>query len=733
MLSQTQALHRSNTKKAVTFLKTMFPGKRVNVTVIDPDTKVVTAITRHVDSEDIPNFIEQNNGKGNIYYSVNTPADDAPDNKLKKEHIKEINAVWIDADPVKCPKGADAKEHFAQERKRLYKFAEELARSDNPPTVITDSGGGIQAFWMLDKPVPVTDKTMHEYEALSRGLSEQYGTDNVQNIDRIMRIPYTWNMPTDKKKNQGRKKALARYKKTGNPYTPDQLHGFIKPSYAVDTGADSSHIELNGLGLTSDVNIDAIPDTLKDKIIHGVPDDDDRSKAFYHVICVLQNMRFSVDSIYSLLAAYPNGIAKKYAQRKDLRAQVEKCFSKAIAANAISNDFSQIKEKLISSSSFISVGEATWQDSGVPLYKYFMNRETVAVMYGPSNSGKSFLVLDYALHLATGLDWAGYKCKKKMAVLYICAESGSSFGKRVVAARRKLGLSENVPLHEIPFAYYTARLDLLNNKEHLKKIEQLIDELEKVSGFKCGLVVIDTLSAAFGGGNENSEDMTKFVNNMADIKFSKKVTPLIIHHEGKNKNAEARGHSSLKCNIDTEIKVSSIDDNKGTFQSTKQRDDEKGKPSKFCRQVVPLGQDDDGDNVTSCAVYYNTDDFIDSHFDDTDEFDGNHRAALLTVQAFQEPEFLQWCLGKKNKDIRELMIKHWLLIIKNSNKTLSLQQLLKAPLRFNYNNKSGQFQKCFDKVKHLFDNPKLSLKQWIEQNLVNISQALLDQKEQEAI
>lgn len=606
-----------------------------------------------------------------------------------------------------------------------------------PDYVYETSAGRFQAACLFKTPLSMIEAKNVGIRLKSFSCCD-HGT---RDMSHIWRLPGTKNYPNQKKLNEGRSpepQTVNVVKSWNGTLTcPDALLNRLPK-------IDEPVIEAkNNSLISSEINVDDLPEDLRDKIVDGA-EQGRRSDVFYHVICVLQRMSFSTEAIYSLLASYPNGISQKYALRGDLKKQVEKCFVKAANAflddmlslsseetNKISSQKNILKQELISSSSLISLGQATWKDSGVPLHKNFMNRETMAVLFGPSNCGKSFLALDYALHLAAGLDWASYKCKEKMAVLYVCAESGSSFGKRAVAARRKLGLAENVPLSEIPFAYYTARLDLLNNKKHSDKIEQLIDELEKESGFKCGLVVIDTLSASFGGGNENSEDMTKFVNNMADIKFSKKATVLIIHHEGKNRNADARGHSSLKCNIDTEIRV--IPDqnmsNKGVFTSTKQKDDETGKPRKFGLRVVELGHDEDGDLVTTCSAFFETDDFVDFHFDD---LKGNNELVFLTSQKFQEPEFLDWCLGKKTKDVRELMIKYWLLILKKPSKTLSLGQLLKDSFKFEYGNKSGQFQKCFNNIRSRLGNPEISLDQWINENLVNISQALPNQKGQAA-
>ncbi len=187
----------------------------INIVAIDPNSLNVSGITRPVGDESVFKFIERNNGKRNLYFMVNTPADGAPDDKLKKEQVAFINAVWIDADPEK-------NKSFEDERVRLMLFADRLATSDHPPTYIVDSGGGFQAFWVLEDPVPAHEDTVKLFEGYSRGLADQHGTDRVHNIDRIMRIPCTWNIPTKKKLEQGRTMTLSTIKhavsKTGVRY-----------------------------------------------------------------------------------------------------------------------------------------------------------------------------------------------------------------------------------------------------------------------------------------------------------------------------------------------------------------------------------------------------------------------------------------------------------------------------------------------------------------------------------
>ena len=76
---------------------------------------------------------------------------------------------------------------------------------------------------------------------------------------------------------------------------------------------------------------------------------------------------------------------------------------------------------------------------------------------------------------------------------------------------------------------------------------------------------------------------------------------MIIHHSGKDKNKGARGHSSLRAAVDTEIEIK-VDGQIRTARCRKQRDLENGKAIAFALQRVELGLDDECDLITSCVV-----------------------------------------------------------------------------------------------------------------------------------
>jgi hypothetical protein len=80
---------------------------------------------------------------------------------------------------------------------------------------------------------------------------------------------------------------------------------------------------------------------------------------------------------------------------------------------------------------------------------------------------------------------------------------------------------------------------------------------------------------------------------------------LIVHHAGKDRGKGARGHSSLKGAVDTEIEVT-YDKTTGvrTANVTKQRDGSDDVQVYYLLRTVDLGPDPDNPNaqITSCVV-----------------------------------------------------------------------------------------------------------------------------------
>ena len=226
-----------------------------------------------------------------------------------------------------------------------------------------------------------------------------------------------------------------------------------------------------------------------------------------------------------------------------------------------------------------------------------------AVVYGDSNAGKTFWVTDLALHVATGRVWNGRRVDQG-GVVYCAMEGGNGFRNRV-SAWRQGHVTPRVTCDAVtPFAAIPASLNLLDPEADTPRLIETIQAAAKRMGRPVKLLVVDTLSRAMAGGNENaSDDMGALVRSMDAIRAATGACVLFVHHSGKDAAKGARGHSLLRAAVDTEIEVRT-DEASGsrTASVVKQRELTKGAAFGFRLDVHVLGQNQHGEDVTTCTV-----------------------------------------------------------------------------------------------------------------------------------
>lgn len=225
------------------------------------------------------------------------------------------------------------------------------------------------------------------------------------------------------------------------------------------------------------------------------------------------------------------------------------------------------------------------------LIKGLLEQGAMSVIFGASNSGKTFVALDISCHIALGWDWCAKKLTKG-SVVYIAAEGGLGIAERLTAYRKQYNLDGYADIYIIPSNVCLCK----DQSAH----EELLEAIQGIPNVK--LIVVDTLARAMGAGDENgSSDMGSFVQNCDIIRQKTNAHVMVIHHSGKAEGRGARGHSSLKAAIDTEIQVSQ-DKEQIKAEITKQRDGRTGYSLNFELREYEVRKDEDGDPVHSCAL-----------------------------------------------------------------------------------------------------------------------------------
>lgn len=246
---------------------------------------------------------------------------------------------------------------------------------------------------------------------------------------------------------------------------------------------------------------------------------------------------------------------------------------------------------------FIWFSDATPNLEANDFVEGLLTAGSMSVIYGPSNCGKTFFVLDLALHVAWGKAWRGLEVDKG-AIVYLSLEGAQGIQNRITAFRQHHGCAD------LPFVAMPRPVDLLASDADVAAVVQLVEYVAAETGQPVRMVIVDTLSRAMAGGNENSpEDMTALIGNCDRIRNATGSHLCIVHHSGKDEAKGARGHSSLRAATDTELEIKRDPElTRSVVRVAKQRDLEAADPIAFTLQAIPLGTNRRGKPVTSCVV-----------------------------------------------------------------------------------------------------------------------------------
>lgn len=214
----------------------------------------------------------------------------------------------------------------------------------------------------------------------------------------------------------------------------------------------------------------------------------------------------------------------------------------------------------------------------------------LAMLFGAPGAGKSFMALDLAMHIATGTPWRDRDVVEG-PVMWIAAEAAGSVRNRALAYARH---------NDLELA--DAALWIVGDRPNLGAVEDVRALLDAGQQIKPKLIVVDTLSAASGGANENSgEDMGTVLAGCAALHKVTGALVLLIHHSGKDAAKGARGWSGIKGAMQTELEVRETTGELRAMTVVKQRDGEQD--IEFDFKLVPVLLDPFGGKPQgSCAV-----------------------------------------------------------------------------------------------------------------------------------
>jgi len=228
------------------------------------------------------------------------------------------------------------------------------------------------------------------------------------------------------------------------------------------------------------------------------------------------------------------------------------------------------------------------------IVKDFLPHAQLGVLFGESGSGKTFASYDLCAAICRGIEWNGKRVTKGR-VLYVVAEGVAGFVNRIKAYCHQQGIKpSDIDMDVIS--------DLTPNLLEPAQITDLIKDIKKQEPYD--LIVMDTFAQVMPGANENSgEDVGKALAECKRIHRHTGAMVLLVHHSGKDASKGARGWSGLRAAADVELEVLRSDELR-SISVTKLKDGQDGANIGFKLHTVILGEDEDGDDITSCIVEY---------------------------------------------------------------------------------------------------------------------------------
>lgn len=296
-----------STLEAITFLKQWSPDGVWALAAIapeggNPDVASFSAAT----IKDAFAWLETRQGKQNLYFTVNEPAGPMR-KKPRKEDIARVLGLHVDIDPR-------AGENLQHERARILKLLEAYQPR---PTALLFSGGGLQAFWKFTSPVTVhgDDTVRAQVEQLNQALALEFGADSCHNVDRLMRLPGTINLPSERKRAKGRSinRAELIWFEPALSYTQQSFD--VLPSKHSVAGSGFVTVATTRVERgpnREDARPSALPEWALSLIQKGHADGYDypsRSEAVFAVACEMVRQGFSESQIADVLLDANNAIS----------------------------------------------------------------------------------------------------------------------------------------------------------------------------------------------------------------------------------------------------------------------------------------------------------------------------------------------------------------------------------------------------------------------------------------
>jgi hypothetical protein len=181
-------------------------------------------------------------------------------------------------------------------------------------------------------------------------------------------------------------------------------------------------------------------------------------------------------------------------------------------------------------------------------------RNEVSQIIGASGSLKSFVALSMAGAIGTGQAWFGRQVRRPGPVLFIAAEGATGIRQRVRVWEQQT--NAGAPMAGVQFIGEALQIAAKMDRRWVPSWDwELLTEIAVEIGAVA--LVVDTQARATVGVQESDNTEMGEIFEIVDRMRQKAngLSPILVHHEGKNGNGTGRGASSMYAAINSEIRV----------------------------------------------------------------------------------------------------------------------------------------------------------------------------------
>jgi AAA domain-containing protein len=363
--------------------------------------------------------------------------------------------------------------------------------------------------------------------------------------------------------------------------------------------ADDQRESSNNAGAdTASLSRMTLPEELQRLIFNGPAPSDDHSRVFHHAVCWLGDLGWSATRIEPFIAGKPIVPERFYKRSAGLAGEIARCLRRAKrrqeTGGGATGNGQDNSQPSITLTYFGEIGETArkqWVMKGV------IAKGETSSWIAPPGKGKSALLTDIVIHVASATDWRGYLAKERCGVVYFALERADLVKRRLQAHARRDNLSD------LPIAVAGQVIDLMS-PACVAAIVSAIRAAEAKFGLGVGMIVIDTFAkgiAASGGDEDKAKDQNITLANLRRIQEQTGVHVAIIGHTGKDESRGARGSNAHVG--DTDVMVQLRGDDIKTAEIVKANDQQEGVLTRFKLETFELGR---GDAITTAIMSVET-------------------------------------------------------------------------------------------------------------------------------